>query len=81
MQVSTAGDNSTLAAAALHKATVNYAYLRLKDHLAVDYGYTEHGGHYTDDPDTLIRLIVETHRIADNVVSRTNSQTDAIKRG
>ena len=76
-----AADNNAVAAAALHKSAVDYTYLRLKDHLAVEYGFTEHGAHYTEDPETLIRLISETHRIADEMVSDTGNLTDAITRG
>jgi hypothetical protein len=78
---STAASNAdAAAAAALHKATVNYAYLLLKDHFAVDYEYTVNGAHYTDDPATLIRLIGETHGVGDEVVARAGNQTDAITR-
>jgi hypothetical protein len=76
----TPADRNAMAAGALHKATVNYAYLLLKDHLAVDYGYTEHGAHYTDDPETLCRLISETHRIADEIVSRLSNTTEVVRR-
>jgi hypothetical protein len=57
---------------------VNYAYLRLKDHLVVDYEFTEHGAHYTEDPEMLVRLITETHRIANEMLSDTGSLTNAI---
>jgi hypothetical protein len=74
-------DSNSIAAAALHKTAVNYAYLRLRDHLAVEYGFTEHGAHYTNDPETLVRLISETHRIADEMVSDTGNLTSAITTG